>query len=202
MILFFTGALSKSIVQHWELYLQTVILVRAQALLTQLVFEHSLRIRMKAETPSGKTASQPPTPSAPSIAEGEADEESSTAAESATEDNTSDNDGSQSSSTEVASPGESSRANSKASDKGKAKADSPEEVKKSGGDTGNLLGRINVLVTSDLGTIVDGTDFLTFGIYYIITMQEWFLTFFFSDLRSSANMLIPNFPRKSAWMEV
>ena len=155
---------------------------------------------MKAETPSGKTASQPPTPSAPSIAEGETDEESSTAAESATEDNTSDNDGSQSSSTEVASPGESSRATSKASGKGKgkAKADSPEEVKKSAGDTGNLLGRINVLVTSDLGTIVDGTDFLTFGIYYIISMQEWFLTFFFSDLRSSADMLIPNFPRKSA----
>lgn len=157
---------------------------------------------MKAETPSDKPLSQIPTPSAPSIAEGEADEESSTAAGSVSEDNVSDNDGTQSSSTEVASPHESSQANSKASSKGKAKEDSPEEVKKAAGDTGNLLGRINVLVTSDLGTIVDGTDFLTFGIYFLKPMREWRSISFLSALRPPPDMLVPNFPRKCAWMEV
>lgn len=160
VLLFFVGAIVNSVLQHWELYIQTVVLVRAQALLTHLVFEHSLRIRLKAETSGDAPVSRPITPSAASIT-GEQDEEPTIITGSIPEDD----DGETSSSTAALSQ-EANQATDMASNKGKAKAvPEGEEAKNHNGDTENLTGRINNLVTSDLASIINGTDFLSFSKY-------------------------------------
>jgi len=84
--------------EHWNLFVQTKVRVRGQAVMTQLVFEQSLRTRVKAEAP-------PPV--------GDANVPDS----------------------------------------------SPKPApKKHSGNTENLLGKINNLVSSDLDTLIDGTD--------------------------------------------
>ncbi|KIJ38959.1 hypothetical protein M422DRAFT_258374 [Sphaerobolus stellatus SS14] len=45
----FIGPMLNSVCNQWYIFVGTRVLVRATALLTQLIFEHSLRIRMKAE---------------------------------------------------------------------------------------------------------------------------------------------------------
>ncbi|KIJ38948.1 hypothetical protein M422DRAFT_175814, partial [Sphaerobolus stellatus SS14] len=45
----FIGPMIESVCFHWYIYVCTRVLVRGTALLTQLIFEHSLRIRMTAE---------------------------------------------------------------------------------------------------------------------------------------------------------
>ncbi|KAF8876201.1 hypothetical protein CPB84DRAFT_1853019 [Gymnopilus junonius] len=183
----FLGPAIKGVSEHWNLYLQTVVLVRIQALLTQLVFEHSLRIRLKAEASSDKPAPSASGTSTPktmdseeeaelsrestlaSGSEGDISEEGEHAAREENE--------TQSTSTAVASSAAPSRDASQAtalkeSAKGKGKADSDAEhpvsvdaATKQTKDAENLLGRINNLVTSDLDAIVDGTDFLVFVLY-------------------------------------
>lgn len=131
-----------------------------QGLLTQLVFEHSLRIRFKAER--SKEDSFPtvqwPDPGTPSV-------EGSVTLE-----------GSDSHSDITAS-----------STKGKAKADtfttmSAQDEKKEG----NLIGRINTLVTVDLDNVIGAKDFLMIG-----KLQE--------DFISSTQLLIAdNIPRPTS----
>ena len=147
-----------------------MIVVRCQALLTQLVFEHSLRIRLKAEASGDRSSAQAATPSTPSIVEEEFCGESSTVADNASDfgHNEPDENVTQTSSTVMASSLQASEATLKGSIKGKAKADSKDAVpletaKKHTGDAENILGRINNLVSSDLDAILDGADFLTFG---------------------------------------
>ncbi|PBK89813.1 ATP-binding cassette transporter [Armillaria gallica] len=48
----FIGPLMTSISSDWYLFISTRCLVRAEGIITQLVFEHALRIRVKAETDS------------------------------------------------------------------------------------------------------------------------------------------------------
>jgi hypothetical protein len=97
---------------------------------------------MKAETPENvkSAASTISTPDSASIAE------SSTAVEASSESS----DGAQSSSTSALDP---------ATVKGKQKANDA-EAKKSTSSADNLVGKINNLVTTDLGNITDGRDFL------------------------------------------
>ncbi|KAG1749648.1 uncharacterized protein EDB91DRAFT_1334077 [Suillus paluster] len=53
----FFGPLVGSFAWQWYIYIATRTLVRTEGILTQLVFEHALRIRMKAELPDdGKTS--------------------------------------------------------------------------------------------------------------------------------------------------
>ena len=164
IVLFLVGALLKSVLEHWYLYLETVVLVRIQGLLTQLVFEHSLRIRMKAEVSGHKPSSQASTPSTPSIAE-----ESSPTADNASEYGhpVRDENETQTSSspTMMASSREASQSTLTGSIKGKGRGDSEDAhtPKKHTRDAKNLMGRINNLVSSDLDAIVDGVDFLTVG---------------------------------------
>ena len=58
----FLGPLMASFSFEWYIFLVTRALVRTEALLTELIFEHSLRIRLKADVsdghpPNGKTPS-------------------------------------------------------------------------------------------------------------------------------------------------
>ncbi|PPQ64837.1 hypothetical protein CVT24_008202 [Panaeolus cyanescens] len=133
--LFFGPAIG-TITWQWYIFLGTRCLARTQGILTQLVFEHSLRIRLKAETSTTeKSITAPTTP----------DTESVTDAESATGGESED---AQSESTAVA--------------KGKAKAKDGEEAPKPAEKKENLVGKINTLVTVDVDTILNSKDFLMF----------------------------------------
>ena len=124
-----------------------------QVLLTQLVFDHSLRIRLIAEISSEKAVSDSLSSSTISVAEGKATQQpSATAAGSVSGDDAPSGNGNK------------QDAGSKSSAKGKAKAEAKEDIKKPTTDPRNLLGRINNLITSDIITIADSSDFLTFGI--------------------------------------
>jgi len=120
-------------------------MMRVQAILTELVFEHSLRVRFKAETSNEEEANNNSETTTNSIAESE---------------------GNGSESTEGA-DARSEQSGSTAKDKGKSKASEPSpspaplsppstsESKKN-----NLVGKINTLVTVDLDNIINAKGFL------------------------------------------
>ena len=140
MLCLFLGPLLVSVSFQWYIFLGTRTLARTQGILTQLVFEHSLRIRFKAEG----SGDRPATSAAVTPAESP---ETRSIAEGAGED----------------ADAESVRTESTAASKGKAKA-GPEpaaEPKKKD----NLVGKINTLVTVDLDNIIGGKDFLMCGKY-------------------------------------
>ncbi|KAJ7578270.1 P-loop containing nucleoside triphosphate hydrolase protein [Mycena floridula] len=105
-----------------EAYVSTMnkILFQLESIITQLVFEHSLRIRVKADVPESKTVSSPGTPTSETIA----DDTSTT-----------------------------SSTNTKT-------ADAPVSAA-----TGNLIGKLNNLVTTDLENISQGQQFLRVFLY-------------------------------------
>lgn len=124
-------------------------MVRTEGILTQLIFDHALRIRMKAETSSSPDASlsSSATPETQSILEASTDESevgSSSGDETLRESN--------------------STASSNTSTLHKIKQKKPkatttlQEPEKEKKD--NLIGKINNLVTTDLGNLIDGRDFL------------------------------------------
>lgn len=135
--------------------------------MTSLVFDHALRIRLKAETAEkkeGATESAPPSAPAsetggsntPDTASAQGDEEadadtlhsrSATAVSTATT-------GTSSTATVTAPAAQGKAADSKKAEPPKA----PEADTK--GKKGNLVGKINNLVTSDLDNITTGRDFL------------------------------------------
>ncbi|VDB89909.1 unnamed protein product [Peniophora sp. CBMAI 1063] len=133
-LMFFGPAVSTILMQLYT-WITTATLVRIEGMITQLIFEHSLRIRMKAEV-SGSTPapSAAPTPDTASLA-GDADtvvgEDVSHIGEA--------------SSTTVAESSGSSDKESKAAAADEEKGD-------------NLVGKINNLVAVDLDNIVDGRD--------------------------------------------
>ena len=133
-----------SISSQWYIFMGTRALALTEGLLTQLVFEHSLRIRFKAEGSKEKSFS---TVQSPIITPDTQSIEGSTALE-----------GSDTQSDTTA-----------GSTKGKGKPDSvatkfssakdeKEEEKKD-----NLIGKINTLVTVDLENVVGAKDFLMVG---------------------------------------
>lgn len=162
--------------QRWTLIrsIKTRTLVRTEALITQLVFEHSLRIRVKAEVPSPTT----PESTAPSTPDSEF-------ADLAIDHTTANDMGSSSSSgDETLHSGDgtlhshsvsetlhsSSASVSNSTSKGRqkpSKASPPEPAPKTQEQPSadNLVGKINNLVTTDLGNIIEGRDFLLILLY-------------------------------------
>ncbi|KAI1790062.1 P-loop containing nucleoside triphosphate hydrolase protein [Ganoderma leucocontextum] len=145
--LLFFGRVSRSLADQWFMFQETRVSVRVQAVITELVFEHALRIRMKAETSdlvdAGMVVTTPDTTS--QVAEGGEGEslEGRQAGAGAPADSAT------------------SKAPASATAKGKGKAspeDAPkkaaEQAKSADGKKGkNLVGRINNLVTSDLSSL-------------------------------------------------
>ncbi|KAI0824512.1 P-loop containing nucleoside triphosphate hydrolase protein [Trametes gibbosa] len=165
--LFFFGRLLKDISDQWFVYHQSRLGVRLQAVLTELVFEHALRVRMKAETSETSEA----TPSSVSTVVATPDNVSQT-----------DTDGESISRTEegvahsaVASTSTAVAADSGSSTKGKGKSTSesapsvkeeatPPKTDPAKAGSKHLVGRINNLVSSDLSSmdyIAMWTIFLT-----------------------------------------
>jgi len=134
------GPVMKSLCEHWNLFVQTKVRVRTQAILTQLVFEHSLRIRVKAEIPDSGSAEVGETQGAV-VPQSELESDSAAA------------------NTETSAiPGDVTQAN------------------KPSGDTENLIGKINNLVTSDMENISNGADFLSFSKFIPVSYGE-FMTY-------------------------
>ena len=139
---------------------QTRMLVLCEAIITQLIFDHSLRIRMKAETadtpaPSRVTTAAH-TPDNASIAELDPTEADASGT-SSSEDGT----------TVRASTISATSTTATAAAKGKEppkKAEEPAPAPKDESTpSGNLIGKINNLVSTDLNNIIDGRDFLFLG---------------------------------------
>ncbi|KAJ7469587.1 hypothetical protein FB451DRAFT_1368560 [Mycena latifolia] len=173
ILLIFLGPALGSFESQYYIFISTRVLVQIEAIITQLVFAHSLRIRTKAETTVAKdspaarpTVETPPPPSVP--AEG-------TDADSTTETDATDN-GASITQSEGDSP--TAQASSTVSVKSTASKEPAKpatvEATKS---QGSLVGKINNLVTTDLGNIGDSRDFMVLFIYVPlqIAVGIWFL---------------------------
>ncbi|KAJ3819299.1 hypothetical protein F5880DRAFT_1595008 [Lentinula raphanica] len=160
ILLLFVGPVGGTLAIQWYVFVTTRTLVRTQAIITQLVFEHSLRIRVKAETadsPGNSTTSPSPetlTPESSSLAhEGTVDGSDTLHSVSPTE--------------EGESPMVHSGSASVSSSNGKDQKNTnqPQDDVTPTFDTNNLVGKINNLVTTDMDNIIDGKDFLFVFIY-------------------------------------
>ena len=137
-------------------------LVRTEAIITQLVFDHSLRIRIKAETSDSPAASRATTavhtPDNASIADVE--EGSATHGS---------QNGSNGSEDETVRASTISAASTAAAKKGKDVPKKADEAKSTPAEpssaSGNLVGKIINLVTTDLNNLIDGRDFLFIGVW-------------------------------------
>lgn len=138
--LMFFGPFVGTIAMQWYIFITTGSLVRAQAIITQLVFEHSLRIRMKAETAASTTPSpsNAPTPDTASLADTAVGTEGDHSAEG----------------TEQTLQPSSASITSTSSGKGKAKAKEEDDDKKD--KDGNLVGKINNLARIYLFSCLGG----------------------------------------------
>jgi len=132
-----------SICFQWYIFIGTRTLARTQAILTELIFEHSLRIRFKADSGEGGGSTGPSRAVTPPEASDTGSIESETAR---------------------GSDWQSSTAHSESSPvKGKAKADPARAPAESGAEAkkkDNLIGKINTLVTVDVDNIVNAKDIL------------------------------------------
>ncbi|KAL4068375.1 hypothetical protein V8B97DRAFT_1975301 [Scleroderma yunnanense] len=164
IIYMFVGQFFGTVIYQWYLFVQSRLIVRTECIITQLIFEHALRIRMKAELPDTDKGALPSIATVPnntSIAE------SSTIVESSPEESP-DEDQSSAVSTiaSSAAPG---------SQRDLAKQDTADNKPRS--SAVNLVGKINNLVTTDLNSIVEGRDFLMIFPYapLQIGLCIWFL---------------------------
>ncbi|KAH9912641.1 uncharacterized protein B0H18DRAFT_889646 [Fomitopsis serialis] len=178
----FVGPMIGSIALQCYIFTTTRMHVRTTSIITQLLFEHSLRIRMKAEvadTPASSTVTTAVgTPENGSIAETEGvhslgPTEGENHSPTSSEDETI-----------LASTISVASTSTNAKGKSKFKAPSPtgegkrEEPKKSeGARGGNLVGKINNLVTTDLDNLIKGRDFLLIVIEIPLQLALciWFL---------------------------
>ncbi|KAF9017850.1 hypothetical protein BDZ89DRAFT_1094212 [Hymenopellis radicata] len=161
----FLGPTISSISFDWYIFIATRLLVRCEAIITELVFEHALRIRMKAEAHS--TTSTPSTPSEASApatpgdvtppdaeraTDGSTDTEATLHSPASSEGDTHSRD---------ATLGDSS-ASVKSTDDSKKEKETTAPVDP---EAKNLVGKINNLVTTDLSNIVDSRDFIRLAVY-------------------------------------
>ncbi|KAG6837885.1 hypothetical protein H0H93_013038 [Arthromyces matolae] len=161
----FAGPVLGSLAWQWYIYINTRTLVRAEGIITQLIFEHSLRIRVKAETeqvvsPGPSTPTGSDTNSVLSVVS--PDEADGTTAHSS--DFTGSMEGETLHSQDDTLHTSSSSLKSDSSKKPEAKNVKPADGSASENEK-NLVGKINNLVTTDLGNITDSRDFLMVLIY-------------------------------------
>ena len=188
----FVGALGRTVLFQNYIFYATRALAHTESLLTQLIFEHSLRIRLTShaaeEDKPAASASEggsnlAGTPETASIAESS----SSTSGNG----NENENDGAHSqSATAVSTDGTESTITKSSAAKGKGKdtsssastpAPAPKKEEKKDDEKkdkeDNLVGKINNLVTTDLGNIIDSRDFLFLGEFiFCVGVHESWLT--------------------------
>jgi len=132
--------------------------VRVTAIVTQLIFEHALRIRVKAETSSSPAATPTATPEVHSEAmtpnSGSAVEINMMSEDAG---GSSEETRSEQSTTTASSIKGKRKEEAPGSDSGKEDGDEPR-------GSSNLVGKINNLVSTDLENLVDGRDILLLGL--------------------------------------
>lgn len=164
IVVIFTGQFFGTIVFQWYIFLTTRAIVHVESIITQLVFEHALRIRMKAEVPdseNGPTDSTVTTPDSASVSE------SATAVEGSREGSPDEGQHSTTDTTTSVSKGK-PKSQDKLDDTGGGKSVSGAE---------NFVGKINNLITTDLGNITGGRDLLLLFPYVPLQLVlcTWFL---------------------------
>ncbi|KZP30958.1 P-loop containing nucleoside triphosphate hydrolase protein [Athelia psychrophila] len=135
------GPIIASVANQLNTYFATRTLVRTEGIITQLVFEHSLRIRMKAEARSmdeGDDAPQVGTPTESIVSTG-------------------------TSALNEAASGSSGKGKQQGRDEGEEAIPAPPTPKTKSSD--NLVGLVNNLVTTDLANISDGRNFIFLLVY-------------------------------------
>jgi hypothetical protein len=140
----FIGPLLQSIAEHANAFFQYIIRVRLQAILTQFVFEHSLRIRLKAETSGDAPEDKPIIPVTKPV--------DSTEGENAQADTE----------TIVVDSSETAETSTQGTQTNVEVETGSTQKKRS---AENLIGKINNLVTTDLDNIIEGVDFVSLGMY-------------------------------------
>ncbi|RPD70679.1 P-loop containing nucleoside triphosphate hydrolase protein [Lentinus tigrinus ALCF2SS1-7] len=164
--LFFCGRVFKSVSDQWFMFMHTRVTVRIQAIVTELVFEHALRVRMKAETSETveiKSGENTAVATLDSSSQAGEDEEGSSSEGGDTETATSTSHTATSSTATAVVP-----ISSSSKGKGKAlpvaeppkKVEAPEPPK---GKGKNLVGRINNLVSSDLSSLENISMYIVFA---------------------------------------
>ncbi|KAH9166806.1 hypothetical protein EDB89DRAFT_2115743 [Lactarius sanguifluus] len=162
----FLGPVLGTIAFQWYNFIATGTLVRVTAIVTQLVFEHALRIRVKAETS--------PSPEATPIATPEVGSEAMTPDSGSVVEINIVSEGAGGSGEEIRSEQSTIAASSV---KGERKEEAPGSDSDEAGGPSNLVGKMNNLVSTDLENIVDGRDFLLPILYIPLQMVicVWFL---------------------------
>ncbi|EMD39575.1 hypothetical protein CERSUDRAFT_111891 [Gelatoporia subvermispora B] len=173
---------------QWYIFTATRMRVRAEAMITSLIFDHSLRIRVKAESEhegeDSARSSIAATPETTSVAEAQAEVES---AEDVLDDDE-----------ETLRASSASGTSRSAVDKGKAKSSPEPEAEHSAVSAQdklkNLVGKLNNLVTVDLDNITPAVDFLmllelvplqgAFSVWFLYSILSW------SALVGLATMLV------------
>ncbi|KAI5124482.1 hypothetical protein M0805_008364 [Coniferiporia weirii] len=179
----FFGPFLGTVAMQYYIFLTTGTLVRCEGIITQLVFEHALRIRMKAETSSDKpgsvASSTSQTPDTASIAESDAHTESTAVnGEGNVCASGSGDESPLSSSASTKSNASKGKGKDGHSTSGRSASLKPEtNAPTSTSDTGNLVGKLNNLITTDLQNIVEGRDFmmLTCQSPILVGAGIWFL---------------------------
>ncbi|KZV63334.1 P-loop containing nucleoside triphosphate hydrolase protein [Peniophora sp. CONT] len=165
-LLMFLGPTVGTVLMQYYTFTTTAAMVRAEGMITQLIFEHSLRLRVKSESASTPAPSAAPTPDNASIAESDAGTAVADGSES-----TASHSGEASSSTAVSS---SSQSDGKGAGKtGDKKENDGKDEKKED----NFAGKINNLVTTDLQSIVNGRDFTMVAVFtpVMVAISLYFL---------------------------
>ena len=166
------------------IHAQTGSLVRTEAIITSLVFDHALRIRLKAETAEKKTTAEegatPPGTDTKGSRANTPDNRPESPADDETETETvhSRTTTAATSSTATAVSPEPAAAKGGTDSKDGKKPDAKDVAKEAEQKGKNLVGKINNLVTSDLDNIVSGRDFLFIGEHKIY----FYLCFYYARL--------------------
>ncbi|KAF9270617.1 hypothetical protein L218DRAFT_983085 [Marasmius fiardii PR-910] len=169
ILFLFVDPMLGSLSIQWYIFIATRTLVRVQAIITQLVFEHSLRIRVKAEPPDSPTETpkmyMSPSDSRPISPSNDENESEG----SATWDHSGQTTAQESSFTLQAGD-DAERSKSKTSPSS---------------DSSNLVGKINNLITTDLDNLVETRDFL-FVLVYVPVQIAFGMVFLYIVLGWSA----------------
>ncbi len=149
----FLGPIIRSLTFQWYSFINTKTLIQGEAILTHLIFEHSLRIRFKAEHSDEKRGRVPEEESLTAVAVPET--------ASATEASAPTDSGENNATEEITSSSSASSKGPKSSRSSVSEAkDSGIKSKEKKRENANLIGKLNNLITTDMRNILETRDFL------------------------------------------
>ncbi|KAK1228101.1 hypothetical protein PQX77_008872 [Marasmius sp. AFHP31] len=172
----FIGPTISSLAFEWYIFIGTRIMVHIESILTQVIFEHALRIRLKSETDSESADSPPSSPTtsqAPSReptlvpSDDDRDTHSDEASTVVTTTEPSSSHVQEETLVETPSPdGTKTRAlDSQSKDHKSDNVVGMPPSPKPKAESGNMVGRITNLVSTDLQTIIDSKDYIRLLVY-------------------------------------